>query len=348
VDSAQFNIRGGTHEETAFIPDLTPATLRGVDLASWYIAAWFDKYLRGDPGADRRLLSRRWAADARDRQIDPPGHGNLYSDYYRSAIDVRTESGARASCADVQAATCPALVSDDCEPPGFRYLTLALTRDVALPDGTCASSPGGPRVRLRAPRVASDAGPTPRFPLRVRTRSGAVARYRLEVRRGRHWRSVRSRRARSGRFSFRGRPGHSYRFRAQAIDRAGRRGPWAHARTVVPRDLHSSAAGADWRCVRARRAWGGTQCLSTRPGSRLRLRVRGSRVYLVGRRGPLGGRARLVVDGRRRRTISFRARRTRERRVVAALRLRRGRHSIVVVHAGPPGRVVALDAVGAG
>ena len=47
VDAAQFNIRGGTHEETAFIPDLTPATLRGVDLVSWYTAAWFDKYLTG-------------------------------------------------------------------------------------------------------------------------------------------------------------------------------------------------------------------------------------------------------------------------------------------------------------
>ena len=356
VDSAQFNIRGGTHEETAFIPDLTPATLRGVDLASWYLAAWFDKYLNRDPSADRRLLSRRWTSDARDREVDPPGKGNLYSDYFRSRVDIGLPFGGRASCSDVQRGDCPALVSDDCEPPNFRYLTLALTRDAGMPAGTCATSAGRPsirqRVRIHAPRLASDAGPTRRFRVRVRARGGfpkEIARYRLEVRRGKRWRAVRSRRSRSGRFRFRGRPGRSYRFRARAVDRLGGVGPWTHARTVVPLDVRPRVAAArfagDWKRVRARRAWGRTLYVSTRPGGRLRLRVRGSRLYLVGRRARGGGRARVRVDRGVRRTVSMRSRRTRQRRVLVALRVRRGRHTITIEHAG--GGPIAIDAIGA-
>ena len=77
VDSMEFHIRGGTHEESAFIPGnmtvpaLGLATLRGGDLVAWYTTAWFDHYVKcqGDAAceadADKRLLTDRWRNDAR-------------------------------------------------------------------------------------------------------------------------------------------------------------------------------------------------------------------------------------------------------------------------------------------
>jgi hypothetical protein len=62
------------------------ATLRGLDMAIWYTAAWFDRYVKGDPSADERVLTTRWQDDPRGEEIDPntPPDGNLFSFYLRS------------------------------------------------------------------------------------------------------------------------------------------------------------------------------------------------------------------------------------------------------------------------
>ena len=102
----QFHIRGGTHEESAFIPGMTVpplglATLRGTDMVAWYTTAWFDKYVKCADGsdcerdADRRLLTDRWRDDARGGQVDVNGDPNLYSFYRRSRYDLLTAAGAR-------------------------------------------------------------------------------------------------------------------------------------------------------------------------------------------------------------------------------------------------------------
>ena len=44
------------HPQSAF-----GATLRGADLIAWYTTAWFDKYVKGDPTADARVLTARGA-----------------------------------------------------------------------------------------------------------------------------------------------------------------------------------------------------------------------------------------------------------------------------------------------
>ena len=89
VDSMQVNIRGGTHYESSYIPNPAfGATLRGIDLVGWYTTAWFDKYVKGDPTADARLLSDRWLDDPRSAEVDPAGDGNVFSSYFRSAVDV--------------------------------------------------------------------------------------------------------------------------------------------------------------------------------------------------------------------------------------------------------------------
>ena len=67
------------------------------------------------------------------------------------------------------------------------------------------------------------------------------------------------------------------------------------------------------------------------------------RIWCLGRRSPKGGPAMATVDGEERR-ISFRARRVRERAVVASWRLGRGKHRLSVVGLGR-GRV-EIDAYG--
>ena len=91
VDTGSLVIRGGTHFDFSYIP-MQPfrATLRGVELSAWYTRAWFDRYVKQDPAADRQLLSTRWRSDPGDRRVDPAGRGNLFSFYYRSRLDVRT------------------------------------------------------------------------------------------------------------------------------------------------------------------------------------------------------------------------------------------------------------------
>ena len=49
-----------------------PATLRGADEIDWYTTAWFDKYVKGDPSADSRLLTNRWHSDKLEAAVPKP------------------------------------------------------------------------------------------------------------------------------------------------------------------------------------------------------------------------------------------------------------------------------------
>jgi len=116
VDSGEIVIRGGTHYEAAYIPNpYFSATLRGIDLVAWYTGAWFDRHLRGDRGALRRLFTDRWRNDRHGAAVDPLGDGNLLSTYHRSRLAV---GGVR--CEDLRRG-CPALAPDG-EPPDYSYL----------------------------------------------------------------------------------------------------------------------------------------------------------------------------------------------------------------------------------
>jgi hypothetical protein len=97
VDTGELIIRGGTHYDFSWIPNPAfPASLRGADMIDWYTTAWFDKYLKGDCTADRRLLTDRWRHDGEEAAIDEPNHdGNLFSFYYRSRLDLHLAGGRR-------------------------------------------------------------------------------------------------------------------------------------------------------------------------------------------------------------------------------------------------------------
>lgn len=132
VDSLQFVIRGGTHEESAFIPGMTVpvlglASLRGSDLVAWYTTAWFDKEVKCADGsaceadADRRLQTDRWRDDARSGQVDSNGDSNVYSFYKRSRFAFKTSDGTAVSCDDMRAG-CASMVPDGL-PAGYSFVS---------------------------------------------------------------------------------------------------------------------------------------------------------------------------------------------------------------------------------
>jgi dienelactone hydrolase len=149
VDTGQINVRGGTHYEYSYIPNPAfGATLRGMDMAAWYTAAWFDKYVKRDPAADRRLLTGRWRDDARTREIDStaPPDGNMLSFYLRSRLDVGLAGGGRFTCEDLRAG-CAGMAAGDGEPLAYSYLREATTEDRPTPPAGTAVPAGGACVR---------------------------------------------------------------------------------------------------------------------------------------------------------------------------------------------------------
>ena len=103
IDTAQLNWRGGTHYEWSYIPNHAfGATWRGMDAAAWYTAAWMDKYVKGDPTADARLLTDRWRDDDLEQSIDPDNDGNMFSYHFRSRIDMDLSGGGHVRCEDLR------------------------------------------------------------------------------------------------------------------------------------------------------------------------------------------------------------------------------------------------------
>jgi acetyl esterase/lipase len=207
----------------------------------------------------------------------------------------------------------------------------------------------GPSVLLETPELATR---SPRFAVSVTSASGertGIARVEVQARSSRRARFGTTHTGTDpGELRFPGLYGRTYVLRARAIDHRGVPGPWAQATTVVPLDDARPARGlryrGAWSRVRSRAAFGGRLSRSTRRGAELRLRFRGRRVDVVGRRSPRGGRALLVLDGRRR-TVSFRSRRTEPRAVIASLPVRgRRMHELRLVNLGR-GRV-EIDALG--
>ena len=195
-----------------------------------------------------------------------------------------------------------------------------------------------PQVDLVAPRLASDLARGPVVVLGLRPRGASAAdHFELDVRRAG---STRFRRIESGlaatrrSYRFQGAPGRTYEFRARAVDATGAAGPWDAARSIVPFDAFARLPdyARSWDLVRTRGAYGGRVARSTSQGDELTLSFSGSRLYLIGRRSPRGGRALAFVGGERR-VISFRANRVRERAVIAEWELRPARkHRLRIVN----------------
>ena len=219
----------------------------------------------------------------------------------------------------------------------------------------------GPTSVISAPSLASDVSRSASFRVFALPRSGertGVGRFELDVRAPGKEAYTRLRGSGSGAGVGRlnGKPGSTYSLRARAFDRRGPAGPYSYATTRVPYDdAHGERRPSfthGWSRAKGREAFlGGIRSASKR-GERMRIKVRAGRVYLIGRRGPKGGRALLRV-GRRKRTVSFYARKTIDRVVIASLAANPKRTSRVELRvlgqrsSKNGGRAAYVDAIGA-
>jgi dienelactone hydrolase len=167
VDSMEFHIRGGTHEESAFIPGDTTgylglASLRGNDMIAWYTTAWFDKYVKCADGgncdveaADRAVLTDRWRNDERAGSVDTNGDPNDYSFYRHSRYDLHA-GGAEVTCDDMRAGC--ASMRPDGYPAGYSLVADAYTAPEGVGSGTGGGGGGG---ACALAQLGTDAKDTP-------------------------------------------------------------------------------------------------------------------------------------------------------------------------------------------
>ena len=156
VDTGEIIIRGGSHLDFSFIPNVAfGASLRGADLIDWYTTAWFDKYVKShDPTADARLLTTRWQSDNVEAAIDPNHDGNMFSFYYQSRLDIHLAHGTAFDCEDLRTG-CPAMAGADGAPPDYSYITLDTTPDSG---SVPADAPYGTGLYPKTAQVPSPVG----------------------------------------------------------------------------------------------------------------------------------------------------------------------------------------------
>ncbi len=148
VDSGEIIIRGGTHLDFTDLPTgLIPATLRGIDMVSWYTTAWFDKYLKHEQSANARLLSGRWRDDAAAGAVDPSHDPDLFSYLYLSRLEIHLSHGRVFDCENLRnGCSGQTTARSDCGPASYSFLAVDTAQVVA---DTC------PRRAARRARTRS-------------------------------------------------------------------------------------------------------------------------------------------------------------------------------------------------
>jgi hypothetical protein len=144
---------------------------------------------------------------------------------------------------------------------------------------------------------------------------------------------------------FRGKSGRRYEFRVTAIDRAGNRRSASGNELLIPvddRDRSLVRFSKGWKRLERRGAWGRFVVRSTRRNATAKLRVRGTRIALIGRRLPKGGKLRVKIDGGQR-TVSLRGTSRHRRVLFTSRRLDSKLHGMRLTAVG--GGPVELDAV---
>ena len=240
------------------------------------------------------------------------------------------------------------------KPGTIRSNTIVLCADPPEADPCSSADKAAPRVQWRLPgRLASDGGRSRTVLLSWQgddaTGSG-VAYYSVEMREladgggSSQWRSLLDRALVNG-LHFRGEAGHAYQFRITAADRAANRATVETDPLVIPVDDRSRRLwrfSKGWKRVRTGSAWGGTVVRASRPGLAARLRFRGTRVALIGRKLARGGRLRVTLDGRSK-ILRMRGRSAPRSVLWMSRRLQPGGHSLTV--RSLRGGTVELDAV---
>lgn len=107
IDTMQIAPLAATHMEWGFHPPACGSSW-GNDIATRYTIAWFDKYLKQDPTADARLLTKQYMTA---NNPNCGGNANCYSIYLKSAYAFRDAGGVMRACDDMthiaNATPCP-------------------------------------------------------------------------------------------------------------------------------------------------------------------------------------------------------------------------------------------------
>jgi hypothetical protein len=239
----------------------------------------------------------------------------------------------------------------------IRSNALSLCVDPAGAPPCTSTDKAAPTISLTLPgRYASDSSRSRTLLLSWqaddRTGGSGLQSYDLEVRRVRSggtaaapgFRSL-LRNSRFTRAHFRGAAGAAYQFKVTARDRAGNRTEATSKPVIIPiddRDRRKIHFSHGWRRLERKKAWGRFVIRSRRAGASARMRFTGTRVALIGRRLPRGGRLRVRVDGRAK-TLRLRGKSSYRRVLFLSRRLRPGRHVLRLRALGS--RPVELDAV---
>lgn len=158
------------------------------------------------------------------------------------------------------------------------------------------------------------------------------------------WRNLRDGITRTA-VHFRGDSGSAYSFRVRATDRANNTGEQTSGIVAIPiddRDRKLMRLSPGWKRVAKKGAWGRFVVHPRRRGATARVRFRGRRVALIGRRLPKGGRLRVSVAGRST-VITVRGRSGARAVLWTSRRMRAGGHTLRIRALG--GGPVELDAV---
>lgn len=97
IDTMQIAPLAATHMEWGFHPPACGSNW-GNAIATHYSMAWFDKYLKADPTADERLLTKQYLTPNNPRCGN---NANCYSIYYKSAYHFRDADGVLRACDDM-------------------------------------------------------------------------------------------------------------------------------------------------------------------------------------------------------------------------------------------------------
>lgn len=151
---------------------------------------------------------------------------------------------------------------------------------------------------------------------------------------------------RGGRHIVRGVPGNTYRFRVQAVTPGGMGSILQAAKTtVVPVDDFFASFTPGWSRVAAPDRYLGAVQRTTTLGATLQMRRRGTKIQLIGDRGPNLGKLRVRVDNRAWQTVDTRASSNRTRQVLwASPSLSNAAHTVLVENLATAGRPrIAID-----
>jgi hypothetical protein len=170
VDSMKIALRAATHLDFTEFAPTPPSSRYGAIVSSYYTLAWFDRYLKGDPGAIGRLTAATFDGSADVHYIsggtfDPATGANVpariagrpvadrLSFHFRSAWSFE---GGRLLCEDIRAG-CPALPATGaakrpCVRPHFspRLARVRNGRASVRPRVRCRGRERRVLVRLRA------------------------------------------------------------------------------------------------------------------------------------------------------------------------------------------------------